>query len=171
MSSFVYYGQTQSDTKRIYFFNQQTMQTLDIKAAAKLFKVARSTIYTRLEKGELSRSEDGKINFVELVRVLGEPGKRETRQEKTERVSELFQTLHTTDTDAIRHEEREAELKKELAEIKLKLAEKDELLNEAREREKWLQNQFGKLTETIKLLEAPKPQEEKKQGFWKKIFG
>lgn len=146
------------------------MQPLDIKASSKLFKVARSTIYAKMDKGELSRRPDGKLDFVELMRVFGEPSDRATRQEKTERVSELVQTLHTTQSDTARLAEREAELEKAIEELKAENARKDELLREAKDREKWLQEQFGKLTDTMKLLEAPKPKEEEKKGFWKRLL-
>ena len=146
------------------------MQPLDLKASAKLFKVARSTLYAKLEKGELSRRPDGKLDFVELVRVFGEPSDRATRQEKTARVSDLVHTLHTTKDDTTRHAEREAELEKRVTELQLALTAKDELLQQAKDREKWMQEQFGKLTETIKLLEPPKKTEEEPKGFWKKFF-
>ena len=54
---------------------------LDIKAAATLYKMARSTIYNKMEKGELSRLPNGKLDYVELLRVFGEPTNRKTRQE------------------------------------------------------------------------------------------
>jgi hypothetical protein len=49
------------------------MKPLDIKTAPTLFKVARSTIYTNIKNGKLSRRSDRKVDFVELVRVFGEP--------------------------------------------------------------------------------------------------
>lgn len=147
------------------------MTPLDIKAAAKLFKVARSTLYTKIDKGELSRRQDGKLDFVELVRVLGEPGSRQTRQEKTEELSELARTLHETPGVTAGHAQREAELVARVAELEASLQATRESLAKSEERENWFRTQMDKLTDTIKLLEAPKKEDHPPQkGFWARML-
>ena len=150
------------------------MKPLDLKTSARLFKVARSTLYTKIDKGELSRRADGKMDFAELVRVFGEPGDRQTRQEKTQETSELAQTLHETPDTLTRHVERESELLARVAELEAKLEATRENLEKSEARENWLRDHADKLTDTIKLLEAPKPIEPTepavKKSFWGSLF-
>ena len=57
---------------------------LDIKAAAKFIKVSRTTLYKKISKGELSKNSNGLIDTSELLRVFGEPSKRDREhKEKT----------------------------------------------------------------------------------------
>ncbi|TDR27734.1 plasmid replication DNA-binding protein [Hydromonas duriensis] len=144
------------------------MKPLDIKAASSLFKVSRSTIYAKIEKGELSRRADKKLDFVELVRVFGEPSNRLTKHERTQEKLDTIRTLKDTKQENTNPGEQEAAL---LARIR-KL---EDDLQHARDREKWLQGQFDKLTDTVKLLNAPKPDTDektpKKQGFFGRVFG
>jgi septal ring factor EnvC (AmiA/AmiB activator) len=148
------------------------MKPLDVKAAAQLFKVARSTLYTKMDKGELSRRQDKKLDFAELVRVFGEPGDRQTRQEKTLEVSELAQTFKETPEVLTRHAEREAELLARVAELEANLQATRQNLEKAEERENWFREQFGKMTDVIKLLEAPKiPEPAEKKSFWARLWG
>jgi hypothetical protein len=147
------------------------MKPLDIKTSARLFKVARSTLYNKIDKGELSRRPDGKLDFAELVRVYGEPGDRQTRQEKTQEASELVQTFQDTPEVLTRHAEREAELLARVAELEATLQATRQNLEKSEERENWFRDQFGKMTDVMKLLEAPKIQESPKRSFWKNLFG
>lgn len=40
---------------------------------ANLYKLNRQTIYKRINKGDLSKNSDGKIDLSEAIRVFGEP--------------------------------------------------------------------------------------------------
>ncbi len=142
------------------------MKPLDIKTASALFKVARSTIYAKIDKGELSRRSDKKLDFVELVRVFGEPSDRQTKHEKTQDISEHNKTQKDTNANTALHEEREANLKARIREL-------EDGLHTSKEREAWMQGQIDKLTDAVKLLNAPKADEEtpKKQGFFGRFFG
>ncbi len=43
---------------------------------AKLYGLNRQSIYKRINKGDLSKGSDGKIDFSEAIRVFGEPSER-----------------------------------------------------------------------------------------------
>jgi hypothetical protein len=142
------------------------MKPLDIKTASALFKVARSTIYSKIDKGELSRRSDKKLDFVELVRVFGEPSDRQTKHEKTQDITEHTKTQKDTKASTSLYEEREANLK-------VRIRELEDGLHTSKEREAWMQGQIDKLTDAVKLLNAPKTDEQtpKKQGFFGRLFG
>lgn len=62
---------------------------------AKLYGINRQSIYKRINKGELSKSSDGLIDFSEALRVLGEPSERgvpvtELQQQVTESMTESY---------------------------------------------------------------------------------
>ena len=62
---------------------------------AKLYGINRQSIYKRINKGELSKSADGLIDFSEALRVLGEPSERgvpvtELQQQVTENMTERY---------------------------------------------------------------------------------
>ena len=40
---------------------------------SKLYGIHRQSIYKRINKGDLSKSADGKVDFAEAIRVFGEP--------------------------------------------------------------------------------------------------
>jgi hypothetical protein len=142
------------------------MKPLDIKTAASVFKVTRATIYAKIKNGSLSRRSDKLLDFVELVRVFGEPSDRRTPQEKRQDMSNLVQSIENDKIDTSIHVEREAMQAQRIREL-------EDSLHKAEEREVRLMGQLDKLTDTVKLLNAPKADEEppKKQGFFGRLFG
>jgi excisionase family DNA binding protein len=143
---------------------------ISIKTASETMKVSRTTIYEKLKNGELSKTQSGKIETSELLRVFGSPANRHTKQEESEHIEHLksvqnpdkssvhqLNTLDTLDTS-----------KEELYQAQIKSLE--EQLKEANEREKWQRQHIEKLTDTLKLLEAPKQPEPKKKGFLSRFF-
>ena len=150
---------------------------LTIQASAKLMKVGRSTIYKKIESGELSKTGNGKIETSELYRVFGSPTDRVTRQEEKTHIDEL-KTLSAQDTKQLQDTfEKEALYKAQIKTLEEALThaqerERQHLEREAQhlEREQWQRKHIETLTETIKLLEPPKP-EVKKVGFFSRLFG
>lgn len=71
------------------------MKKLRVGELAKLYGINRQSIYKRINKGELSKSSDGLIDFAEALRVLGEPSERgvpvtELQQRFTENETESY---------------------------------------------------------------------------------
>lgn len=52
------------------------MKALSVIELAKLYGMNRQSIYKRINKGDLSKNSDGKIDLSEAIRVFGEPGQR-----------------------------------------------------------------------------------------------
>ena len=126
---------------------------LDIKAAATLYKMARSTIYNKMEKGELSRLPNGKLDYTELLRVFGEPANRKTRQEAKAQTTALQDTQKETVQEAVLREQ---------------VRMLQEALRVANGEKEWLRDKVDTLTDTVKLLQAPAPQ---KRGLLSRFFG
>lgn len=52
------------------------MKSLSVIELAKLYGMNRQSIYKRINKGDLTKNSDGKIDFAEAIRVFGEPSQR-----------------------------------------------------------------------------------------------
>lgn len=52
------------------------MKPLSVIELAKLYGMNRQSIYKRINKGDLTKNSDGKIDFAEAIRVFGEPSQR-----------------------------------------------------------------------------------------------
>jgi septal ring factor EnvC (AmiA/AmiB activator) len=133
------------------------MKSLSVKAASMLFGVSRSTVYAKLRSGELSRRSDKSIDFTEMLRVFGEPSDRQIAHDSTQIMSNLdsLESVHGwTKSHASVHSEQEKQLQARIRQL-------EDDLSESKQREAWLQGQFEKLTDTVKLLNAPKTEEPK----------
>ena len=53
------------------------MKKLSVSELAKLYGYSRQAIYAHINKGNLSKGSDGLIDFVEALRVFGEPQNKE----------------------------------------------------------------------------------------------
>ena len=137
------------------------MARVSITEAAKLAGIGRSSLYqTYINKGAISVSKDssGKkfIETSELIRVFGELGGNTSEQ--TPDIQ--GQTEERPDVLGITPEETAKDL-----EIKILR----EQLEKSEQREQWLQSQVQNLTDTVKLLEAPKKPQHPRlwYQFWK----
>jgi hypothetical protein len=107
---------------------------LSISKASVTWGVSRTTIHKKIKTGQLSKLANGTIDTSEMIRVFGEPHVKVDSTPTVQVVSEV-------------HPDK-------LLEQRIRHLETS--LSESKEREIWLQNQVGNLTDTIKLLDAPK---------------
>ena len=144
------------------------MAKLSITAAAKLAGVSRSTLYRAyIEKGLLSVSKDQKgkrcIETSELLRVFG------TLQGETEQgdTSDSVGQSNATESDSVGQSEKTPQSNESALKLELKLTK--EQLEESRAREGWYKKQIDNLTDTMKLLEAPRQTQHSRLWwqFWK----
>lgn len=127
---------------------------VNITEASKLAGIGRETLYKNyINKGKISTLRDERnrpmIDTVEILRVFGRlKGVGITPNGN-------LSTPHnpTPENTPPTHPDTTAEL----AYLKAENAQLRERLEEAKGREQWHQEQAGKLTDTIKLLEAPRP--------------
>lgn len=122
------------------------MALVSISKAAKLAGIARSNLYeSYINKGILSLSKDEKgrpkVDTSELLRVFGTLKSTED-QDRTGQQDSLIRTQQ----DILKDNDKQEVI------ILLK-----EQLAEAREREKFFQQQIAELTQSIKLIEHKSP--------------
>ncbi len=118
------------------------MKKLSVSELAKLYGYSRQAVYAHIKKGNLSKGSDGLIDFVEALRVFGEPQKKET----TVNQSQSINSQNLTEVDLLK---RQVDiLEKQLNQALLRE-------NQSLERESFYQEQIEAMQ---RLLEAPKPQ-------------
>ena len=150
---------------------------ISITSASEMMKVARSTIYKKIESGELSRCASGKVETSELFRVFGSPTDRTTRQEEKTHIEDI-KTLSPQDTATLSlHFLEKTALQAQIKILEEALTKADEREVQHLEREsqhmeqvQWQRQHIDKLTDTIKLLEPPAKEQPKQAGFLSRLF-
>lgn len=117
---------------------------LSISKASATWGVSRTTIHKKIKTGQLSKLANGTIDTSEMIRVFGEPHVKVDSTPTVQMVNEV-------------HPDK-------FLEQRIKHLESS--LSESKERETWLQSQVGNLTDTIKLLDAPKAPKNRRWLTW-----
>jgi predicted DNA-binding protein YlxM (UPF0122 family) len=116
------------------------MKALSVIELAELYRMNRQSIYKRINKGDLSKNSDGKIDLAEAIRVFGEPSNKKSS------VTTLQSTSAQKDTEVDMLKQQVDILKKQL-----ELAHDREIFQ--REQLEAKDNQIEAIQ---RLLEAPK---------------
>ena len=116
------------------------MKALSVIELAQLYGMNRQSIYKRINKGDLSKNSDGKIDLSEAIRVFGEPSN------KNNNVTTLQSTSVQKETEVDMLKQQVDILKKQL-----ELAHEREIFQ--REQLEAKDNQIEAIQ---RLLEAPK---------------
>lgn len=147
---------------------------VNITKAAKLAGITRETLYKNyINKGKISTTRDARnrpaVDTSELLRVFG------TLQGETDTPTKPHTPTpdtHTTHTPP--------DFSAQLAQLQAENAQLRERLEEGKDRESWQRGQIDKLTDTIKLLEAPRTapppptpptQADRLKGFIDRVLG
>ena len=117
------------------------MKALSVIELSQLYGMNRQSIYKRINKGDLSKNSDGKIDLSEAIRVFGEPSS------KNRDVTTLQSTAVQKETEVDMLKQQVDILKKQL-----ELAHDREIFQ--REQLEAKDNQIEAIQ---RLLEAPKP--------------
>lgn len=125
-------------------------------------KVSRNTIYEAIKGGKLSRCPSGKVDTSEVLRVFGDPNERHTRKEEKAYIEQV-KVRHQQDSKT------EQLYQAQIRTLEEALRQAREQIDEAKGRELWQRGQIEKLTDTIKLIEAPKTT--KPKAFFDRLFG
>lgn len=134
------------------------MSRITISQASKDFKVTRNTIYSWINKGFLTKDNNGLVDTTDMVRLCSERvEKRSTKQNYTHK------SLNTQDTTQHQLEQENLELKKLLAMYEMQINQYKEQIEYLKQNEVWLKNQI----EQQKLIEH----NSKKKGFLSKLLG
>ena len=116
------------------------MKALSVIELAQLYGMNRQSIYKRINKGDLSKNSDGKIDLSEAIRVFGEPS------QKNNNVTTLQATSVQKETEVDMLKQQVDILKKQL-----ELAHDREIF----QREQ-LESKNNQIEAMQRLLEAPK---------------
>lgn len=144
---------------------------VNVSQAAKLANISRDTFYKNyINKGKISVSRDERnrpmVNTSEILRVFGGLH-TDTVRDLTDHTQGYTKKDNTCTVLTPTETEKIQQLEQENQHLKERLVELQQLQQEAKEREQWQRGQIEKLTDTIKLLEAPKEQDQKKLHWWK----
>ena len=129
----------------------------NIKDAAKLYGMSRNTVYKALQEGRLSKNMDGMLEFVELLRVFGEPATKHTKDTGENTSENTVAQGETQQEQAFILESKSQALsyaQREIDSLRVQL-------EDAKLREGFYQSQLQSLAETVKKLEPPKAEERK----------
>ena len=117
------------------------MKKLSVSELAKLYGYSRQAIYAHINKGNLSKGSDGLIDFVEALRVFGEP----QNKEQSVNQSKSIDSQNLTEIDM---------LKRQVDMLERQLNQSILRENQSLERETFYQEHIEAMQ---RLLEAPKP--------------
>jgi len=129
----------------------------NIKDAAKLYGMSRNTIYKALQEGRLSKNPEGMLEFVELLRVFGEPVTKNTKDTEENTSENTVAQDETQQEQAFILESKSQALtyaQREIDSLRVQL-------EDAKLREGFYQSQLQSLAETVKKLEPPKAEDKK----------
>jgi len=127
------------------------MKALSVIELSKLYNMTRQAVYKQINKGNLSKNSDGKIDLAEAIRVFGEPSQRvnqlqTTDTQKLSGVHLLEQQIHMLQKQLEFAQERELFQRQELKAKNVQLQAKDEQIESLQ-----------------RLIGAPKPQQQAEQ--------
>jgi hypothetical protein len=121
---------------------------ISITKAGQEWGISRVTLHKKIKDGLLSKQPNGTLDTSEMLRVFGEPKVKVNGDVSDDLQPEI------------------ANLQLRIKHLEANLQSQKELTRKGEEREVWLQSQVGNLTDTIKLLDAPKAQKNAKNHHW-----
>ena len=119
---------------------------ISVTKAAKEWGVSRTTIYQKVNDGELSRTADKKIDTVEMIRVFGEPvSKKRTEQSVNSSDNTHLNSKNVQSCTALEHQLQLEKLKNE--HLRQQVSEQKQLIEN-------YQQQVGQLNKTLEKANA-----------------
>ena len=115
---------------------------ISVTKAAKEWGISRTTIYQKVNNGQLSRTADKKINTSEMIRVFGEP----VSKKRTEQSLDSPDNTHLDSQNV--HLEHQLELEK------LKNEHLQQQVNDQKQLIENYQQQIGQLNKTLEKANA-----------------
>lgn len=164
------------------------MKALSVIELSKLYGMTRQAVYKQVNKGNLTKNSDGKIDLAEAIRVFGEPSQNVNRSQTTttSKLSEvhlLEQQVHMLQKQLELANEREQFQREELKAKNGQLQAKDEQIESLQrllgapkaqqaEQEQDLQPEPQQPTATVEPEPTIKPQPEprKRRGLFGRVI-
>jgi len=114
---------------------------ISVTKAAKVWGVSRTTIYQKINDGEISRTPEKKIDTAEMLRVFGEP----VVKKRTEQSLDTIKNTHSNDHGIQNYTELEHQLELE----KLKNEHLRQQVSDQKQLIENYQQQVGQLNKTL----------------------
>lgn len=115
---------------------------ISVTKAAQQWGVSRTTIYQKINDGELSRTADKKIDTSEMIRVFGEPAtKKRTEQPVNTSNSTSLNSQNVPDCTALEHQ------------LALEKMKNEHLEQQARDQKQLIVNYQDQISQLNKVLE------------------
>ncbi len=115
---------------------------ISVTKAAKDWGVSRTTIYQKINDGELSRTADKKIDTSEMIRVFGEPAtKKRTEQSVNTNNSAPLNSQNVTDCTALEHQ------------LEIEKLKNEHLQQQVRDQKQLIENYQDQISQLNKTLE------------------
>lgn len=115
---------------------------ISVTKAAKEWGVSRTTIYQKVNDGELSRTTDKKIDTTEMIRVFGEPvAKKRTEQSININTDMLSNSLNVQNRTLLEHQ------------LELEKLKNNHLQQQVNEQKQLIENYQQQLSQLNKTLE------------------
>ncbi len=156
------------------------MKALSVIELAQLYGMNRQSIYKRINKGDLSKNSDGKIDFSEALRVFGEPSHnnkdvttlQSTSVQKETEVDMLKQQVDILKKQLELAHEREVFQREQLATKDNQIEAIQRLLAQVQSEPITDNTKHDGLTTEIKRIPVPEhvEPEPEKRGFWSRFF-
>ncbi|MGY8858391.1 MAG: helix-turn-helix domain-containing protein, partial [Pseudomonadales bacterium] len=119
---------------------------ISVTKAAKEWGVSRTTIYQKVNDGELSRTADKKIDIAEMLRVFGEP----ISKKRTERSADTVQNTPLNSKSV----QYNTDIEHQLALEKLKNEHLSQQVSDQKKLIENYQQQIGQLNKTLDKANA-----------------
>lgn len=141
------------------------MSNISINQASKLFKVSRNTIYVRIKKGELTKTNDGNVSVQDMMRLFGNKSDKKATEQA---VIELLNNTNNIEQPIQQQPEQlkssnEQLLQQQIEQLKLQVEQLEKQLEYVKANEAWLKQQLDQ-----KLIEH---KSHEKKGLLGRIFG
>ena len=127
------------------------MKALSVIELSKLYGMTRQAIYKQVNKGNLTKNSDGKIDLAEAIRSFGEPSQHVNR-------SQTINTLKLSEVHMLEQQVHMLQKQLELAQDREQF-QRDEL----KAKNEQLQAKDEQIESLQRLLGAPKPQPQAEQ--------
>lgn len=137
------------------------MSNISINQASKLFKVSRNTIYARINKGEMTKNNEGHVSVQDMMRLFGNKSDKKATEKA---VNELLNSTNNIEQQIEQSKSNNEQLLlQKIEQLKVQVEQLEKQLEYVKANEAWLKQQLDQ-----KLIEHKTYE---KKGLLGRIFG
>ncbi|MEW9150211.1 plasmid replication DNA-binding protein [Acinetobacter indicus] len=137
------------------------MSNISINQASKLFKVSRNTIYTRINKGEMTKNSEGHVSVQDMMRLFGNKSDKKATEKA---VNELLNSTNNIEQKIEQSKSNNEQLLlQQIEQLKVQVEQLEKQLEYVKANEAWLKQQLDQ-----KLIEHKTYE---KKGLLGRLFG